>query len=219
MDGRERRGLSVPHAQHRVPTGPREQVRERVEPSEPPDDVHEQYDPMTFALAQKLAAGAFSVEDLLVLNRLISRETVVQTRQDDKLRVDTSLSLLESKIESMQTKADQKIARARNFWRGISAFLLAVAGGVGTVAATCANAYDDARVDAIIPAKRAEEKAVRADEVATELDRRIKASEDRHETTEKKLGEIERSVHTANAVLLKIAEKLDAGEKSGKDER
>jgi len=175
--------------------------------------VHEQYDPLTFALAKKIADGLFSFEDLIQLNRLISRETVVQTRQDDKLRVDTSLGYLESKIESMQTTADKKITRAKDFWKAIAVAMIALAGTVGSIAGACASAYSDARSDAIEPAARAEAKASRADNkieaVTDEMDTRMKASESRHSVTEEKLVELSESMATTNSLLVGIAAKLE----------
>lgn len=212
-DDRDRPRPSLPHSHHRAPTGPRLTVPQHQAPAEAAEELHAHYDPQTFELAQKVLSGIATLEDFLALHRIVSRETVVQTRQDDKLRVDNRVGMIESKIESMQTIADQKIARKANFWRAIAVTMLSIAGTVGVAAATCANAYQTARADAIEPAQRAEAKAEHADEkvetVASEMEARMKASEDRHIQTERELAAIKKSVDTANTLLVGIAAKLE----------
>lgn len=206
---------SVPHSLSRVPTGPRPTV-----PKSPPEAQDAEHDPMTMAIAEKIANGAFTVEDLLTLNRIVSRNTVVETRNDDKMRVDASVSLLDSKLDGALTRIVNASQQVASKWKAIAALATTMAVTMGAVTASCANAYQTARLDAVEPAARAEQKAERADaqiqQLSSALEKRILASEERHAKTETKLEEIETSINTANSVLLKISEKLDVPPESGK---
>ncbi len=197
---------SLPHSLQRTPTGPQRTA-------EPPAAVSGQLEAM---------AAGFSSEDLLRFARAISEEAVIRTRQDDKLRVDTGVSLIDSKLDGALTRIveasnDPKVVTK---WKALFGLALAAAVGMGTIQATCMNAYKNARVDAIEPAVRAEQKAITAEskvaDIAEVLTKRIEVSEGRHDRTEKKISEIEQSLVLANKLLLKIDEKLDTAAEPAK---
>lgn len=192
---------SIPHSLHRVPTSPQPTVAQAPPP--PETDAER-----LTALAHKIANGS-SAEDLLTLWRIMSTEAVIKTRQDDKLRVDNSIGALQSKTMMAQESTIKRLKFA--FFA-----LLSFAGAMGTVAATCATAYQDARNDAMVPAAVAEAKASRAESkvatVAQTLEERLDESDRRHERTERALNDIGEALKANTAAINRIGEKLDEAE-------
>lgn len=200
---------SIPHSLHRVPTAPQPTVAQAPQPTAAPPPPETDAERLA-ALAHKIASGSsFTAEDLLTLGRIMSTEAVIKTRQDDKLRVDNSIGALQSKTMMAQESTIKRLKFA--FYA-----LLSAAGAMGTVAATCATAYQDARNDAMVPAAVAEAKASRAESkvatVAQTLEDRLDESDRRHERTERALNDIGEVLKANTAAINRIGEKLDEAE-------
>jgi hypothetical protein len=185
----------------RTPTGPqRHTVADFDIPSEPP---------------------TFTAEQWLAIMRAGTREAVVQTRQDDKLTMDNAIGLLKSQVSEIVSASK---SRREKVLAGIASLGIAAAVTMGTIMATCVNAYQDARVDAQIPAARAEVKAEQAASkvitVADALEERLKISDERHTKTEETLKTISIALDANTKAVLGIAAKLsDSPAPSGKRPR
>lgn len=219
---------SVPHSMMRPTTGPRRAIPPQSEPEPEPAPVERttqpHHDPLVLAIAERIANkdGSWGAEDIVALGRLLNQDAIVRTRQDDKLRVDAAVSLLGSQLDGAVTQIVKAAQDPKTVtkWKAIAALGFTTSLTMGGIMGSCMNGYQTARFEAVEPAKRAEEKAERAGdkvaEVAGELEARMADSEKRHEATETKLVHIEESVATANAVLLRISEKLDVPPPQGK---
>lgn len=203
---------SVPHSVHRVPTAPQPHLRREPDPEPEPNPADCEFDPQTIALARRIQAGAFAIEDLLTLNKIVSRSTVVETRNDDRLRVDTSVSLLDSKLDGALTRILNAVERpgAVLRWKRISALAISAALTMGAVLASCRTGWQTATAQAVEPAQRAEANVEEVKAAANELETRVAASEAKHAKTAEKLGEIEGWIKSANSTLEAIAEKVGA---------
>lgn len=214
---------TVPHHLQRPPSAPQATVRRQPEPEpEPATPFDCEYDPKVIELARRIQAGDYSFEDLLTLNKIISRSTVVETRNDDRLRVDTSVSLLDSKLDGALTRILSAVEKpeAITKWKRIATLAISAAFTMGVIMASCKSGYLSASADAVKPAQRAEEKAeqaeVRVDDIAKVLANRIKANEDKDIIVEKRLAKIEDTLSSTNTVLLQISAKLGAAPEPAK---
>lgn len=198
---------SIPHRIHRVPTGPRRHVQPAQPIAQDPhvqDEPAEQDEPAAHDdpdLPQGPLEG-WSVESFMATMRKISDEAVMRTRQDDKLRVDTSVGLIDSKIDGAITRIVKADRSGTKKWKTLATLGISAAGGMGIMMATCMNAYQDARFDVVVPTARAEAK------VET-LEDRMADSERRHEETDKALGDIKKSLEANTDAVLGIAKLLD----------
>lgn len=150
------------------------------------------------ALASKIASGTYTAEELITFGRILARDAVVVTRQDEKLRLDNAIGLAQSKNEMTLT-------RRVKFYQAATMTLVGIASGAGLVMATCMNAYQDARVDAAVPAVRAEAKAEIAKKQTDVLVERMDDSDARIEAVEASLTEIKESLAANTAAVVGLA--------------
>lgn len=189
---------SLPHSMTRVSTAPQPEL-----PPAPLTDADR-----IASVAKKMAeSGAWTADDLIAFGRLLSRDAVIQTRQDDKMRV-------EQAIGQVQSQSMMELGRKNGMLKILMYVSLGIATGMGAIAATCRNAYEDFRKDQIVPVEAAEAKAIKAEETAVEsstvLHGRITATELRLTATETALRDIGETLKANTRAINALGEKLDA---------
>ena len=166
------------------------------------------------------AATGFTAQDILDLLSKATEAAIIRTRQDDKLRVDTSVGLIDSKIDGALTQVAKKTSSQELKWKFLFYVAISAAGAMGTVMASCRNAYETARVDAHEPAARAEVKAGEAVAKVVVVERsmedRMAASDARHAKTEETLAKLGDALDANTLAVLGIAARLDESKKKGK---
>lgn len=194
---------SLPHSMTRVPTAPQAPTAQlEVQQTVPMTDVDR-----IAAVAKKMSeSGAWTAEDLIQFGRLLSRDAVIQTRQDDRMRV-------EQAIGQARSETEMKLGR-ENSWLKLAVYaLLGIASGVGIIAGTCQRAYDDFRSDQVVPVAAAEAKAIQAEATAVEsstvLHGRITSTELRLTATEAALLDIGETLKANTRAINQLSEKLD----------
>lgn len=123
-------------------------------------------------------------------------EIVAQAGQNFHLQVQRALSL-------QQSQSMEWASKATRWWKAIAAIGIAASITMGTMMASCMNAYHAARVDAVEPAARAEQKATDANDLAKDHASRL----DEIESTQKVLASaVERLNGAVVALTIKLAD-------------
>ena len=127
---------SVPHNMQRPPSGSQRPV----------------------ATSGSIDPAGFTMEEILSLLRTSNQEAIRLAQADSKLRVDTAVSLIDSKLDGAITQITKGATRGVIRWKALAALAASIAVAMGTVMGSCMNGYQNARFDAVEPAARAEQK-------------------------------------------------------------
>lgn len=206
-----RQPLSVPHSMTRVPTQPQPQVpvydprQEQAEQPPEEDDVTR--------LARRVDSDGFTVETIIQLGGLLMERAVIRTQQGEKLKRDQQVGLDQSQTIMSLTG---QLRRSRI----INGLLLGLASSVGAVAASCAQGYQDRKVEILEPIGVAEGKAARAEKKveAVELttEERLDAADKRVTKIEESLGDVKSALKANTDAVLAITAMLSAQQPASK---
>lgn len=120
---------------------------------------------------------------------------IAKAGQNFHLQVQRALSL-------QQSQSMEWANRATRWWKAAAGIGIAASLTMGTMMATCMNAYQSARVDAIEPATRAEQSA-------TDATSRVDEHADRLASIEENQNKLGAAVEKLNGAVLALMTKMD----------